>query len=74
MSEHPVDRARDAMNKLVAQFPLLTSQATVHIGWLPEADGCGVKVNFRETPERQDFLPKQIDGVIIVVEVTGPLP
>ena len=65
----PIERARAAKSKALSAFAAL---AVVNgIGITKVGDGYGLKVNLAEAPPETIQLPKDVDGVPVVVEIVG---
>jgi hypothetical protein len=66
-----LSQARAAKVKAVRLFgkhPLVNG-----VGLARVADGYALKVNFLKSPDQGKTLPKEIDGVPILIDVVGPI-
>ena len=65
----PIEKARAAKPKALSVFAALASLNG--IGITKVGDGYGLKVNLAEAPPETVELPKDVDGVPVVVEIVG---
>lgn len=71
-SGFPLERVRAAKPKAAAVFRDLVGE--VAVGIAPLGDGLfGLKVNLTVSPAPEVELPREVDGVPVVVEVVGPI-
>jgi hypothetical protein len=65
----PIERARAVKSQLLeklAALPQLGGIGLVRVG-----DGFGVKVNLSEPIEADEIVPREFDGVPVLIEVVG---